>query len=152
MAHQKTCQWDPGKNNPAPQLSALLLRVGKETHPSLHWFIRLPPSMSDSLRPALWIVAHQALLSMGFSRQEYWRGLPFPFPGDLPNPRIEPGSPAFPSKPSGKPCFLLLGSPTPDTRCWVCVPCSAPSPYLPPWAGGPCSLHPTAAWAGPPST
>ena len=32
---------------------------------------------------------------MGFSRQEYWRGLPFPSPGDLPNPGIEPGSPAL---------------------------------------------------------
>ena len=36
-------------------------------------------------------VAHQAPLSVGFSRQEYWSGLPFPSPGDLPNPRIEPG-------------------------------------------------------------
>ena len=40
-------------------------------------------------------VAHQAPPSMGFSRQEYWSGLPFPSPGDLPNPGIEPGSPAF---------------------------------------------------------
>ena len=36
-----------------------------------------------------WTVAHQAPLSMGFPRQEYWRGLPFPPPGDLPNPGIE---------------------------------------------------------------
>ena len=42
-----------------------------------------------------WTVACQAPLSMGFSRQEYWSGLPFPAPGDLPNPRIEPRSPAF---------------------------------------------------------
>jgi len=40
-----------------------------------------------------WTVAHLAPLSMVFSRQEYWTGLPFPSPGDLPNPRIEPGSP-----------------------------------------------------------
>ena len=39
-----------------------------------------------------WTVACQAPLSMGFSRQEYWSGLPFPSPGDLPNPGIEPGS------------------------------------------------------------
>ena len=44
---------------------------------------------------------------MGFSRQEYWSGLPFPSPGDLPNPRIEPRSPtlqadALPSEPPGK--------------------------------------------------
>ena len=41
-----------------------------------------------------WTVAPQAPLSMGFSRQEYWSGLPFPSPGDLPNPGIEPVSPA----------------------------------------------------------
>ena len=40
-----------------------------------------------------WTVAHQAPLSMGFSRQEYWSGLPFPPPGDLPNPGIQSGSP-----------------------------------------------------------
>ena len=42
-----------------------------------------------------WTVAYQAPLSMGFSRQEYWRGLPLPSPGDLPNPGIELGSPAL---------------------------------------------------------
>jgi len=40
----------------------------------------------------LWTVAHEALLSMGFSRQEYWSGVPFPPPGDLPNPGIKPVS------------------------------------------------------------
>ena len=43
----------------------------------------------------LWTEACQAPLSMGFSRQEYWSGLPFPSPGDLPNPGTEPGSPAL---------------------------------------------------------
>ena len=42
-----------------------------------------------------WIVAHQASPSTGFSRLEYWSGLPFPSPGDLPNAGIEPGSPAL---------------------------------------------------------
>ena len=42
-----------------------------------------------------WTVADQTSKSMGFSRQEYWSGLPFPPPGDLPNPGIEPGSPAL---------------------------------------------------------
>ena len=37
-----------------------------------------------------WTIAYQVPPSMGFSRQEYWSGLPFPFPGDLPNPGIEP--------------------------------------------------------------
>ena len=59
-----------------------------------------------------WIVAHQAPLSMGFSRQEYWRGLPFPSPGDLPNPGIEPVSPMlagrfFSTEPPGKPSCSL---------------------------------------------
>ena len=42
--------------------------------------------------PTLWTVARQAPLSMGFSRHEYWSGLPFSPPGDLPNPGVEPGS------------------------------------------------------------
>ena len=42
-----------------------------------------------------WSTAHQSPLSMGFSRHEYWSGLPFPSPGDLPNPGIEPGSLTF---------------------------------------------------------
>ena len=54
-----------------------------------------------------WTVAYQAPPSMGFSRQEYWSGLPFPSPGDLPDPGIESGSPAFQadaltSEPPGK--------------------------------------------------
>ena len=44
----------------------------------------------------LWTVARQAPLSMGFSRQEYWSGLPCPPPGDLPNPGIKPVTPAAP--------------------------------------------------------
>ena len=45
---------------------------------------------------APWSVAHQAPLSMGFSRQEYWSGLPCPSPGDLPDPGIKPRSPVSP--------------------------------------------------------
>ena len=61
--------------------------------------------MSDSAIP--WTVASQVPLSMGFYRQEYWSGLPFPSPGDLSNPGIKPRSPALqaeslPSKPPGK--------------------------------------------------
>ena len=48
---------------------------------------------SDSATP--WTVAYRAPPSMGFSRQEYWSGLPFPSPGELPNPGIKPGSPAL---------------------------------------------------------
>ena len=60
---------------------------------------------------ALWTAACQAPLSMGFSRQEYWIGLPYPPPGAIPNPGIEPESPAspalqvdsLPTEPPGKP-------------------------------------------------
>ena len=48
-----------------------------------------------------WTMAHQASLSMGFPRQEYWSGLSFPVPGDLPDPGIEPMSPAFPTLTGG---------------------------------------------------
>ena len=59
-----------------------------------------------------WTVAHQAPPSTGFSRQEYWSGLPFPFPGDLPDPGIEPRSPelqadTLTSEPPGKPSVTL---------------------------------------------
>ena len=61
--------------------------------------------MSDSATP--WTVVCQAPLSMGFSRQEYWSGLPFPFAGDLPDPGIEPAyftlaGRLFSTEPSGK--------------------------------------------------
>ena len=61
----------------------------------------------------LWTVAYQALPSMDFSRQEYWSGLPFPSPGDLPDPGIESWSPvleadALTSEPPGKIVLLLL--------------------------------------------
>ena len=54
-----------------------------------------------------WAIACQASLSMGFPRQEYWTGMPFPSPGDLPDPGIEAGSPvlqgdSLPSEPPGK--------------------------------------------------
>ena len=65
-----------------------------------------------------WTVAHQAPLSMGFSRQEYWSGLPFPTPGDLPDIGIELASPvspalqvdSLPAEPLGKPLYLPSAS------------------------------------------
>ena len=61
-----------------------------------------------SLFEILWTIALHAPLSMGFSQQEHYNGLPFPSPGNLPNPGIEPGSPALqaealPSERAGKP-------------------------------------------------
>ena len=49
----------------------------------------------SSSSATLWTIAHQAPLSVEFSRQEYWSGLPFSSPGDIPNPWTEPGSPAL---------------------------------------------------------
>ena len=89
--------------NPQDHVSDMALQKGtwdkkvKVKWLSRVWLSRIP-----------WTVAHQASPSMGFSRQEYWSGLPFPSPGDLPNPGIEPWSPtlqsdALTSKPPGKP-------------------------------------------------
>ena len=75
-----------------------------------------------------WTIACQAPLSMEFSRQEYWSGLPFPSPGDLPDPGVEPRSltlqaDSLPSEPPGKPfsgindLILLLFSPLCRTLC-----------------------------------
>ena len=88
-----------------------------------------------------WTVAYQASLSMGFSRQEYWSGLPFASPGDLPHPGVKPRSPALqadalPSEPPGKPlqpkitmnCFAQWA------RCFYYPTCgqvtAKPSPVL----------------------
>ena len=59
-----------------------------------------------------WTIAHQASLSLGFPRQEYWSGLPFPSPGDLPDSGIKPESPALetdslPVEPPGKPRIII---------------------------------------------
>ena len=67
-----------------------------------------------------WTIAHQTPLSMGFSRQKYWSGLPCPPPGDLPDPRVESGSPALqadslPSEPPGKPSVQF------SSVVWSCL-------------------------------
>ena len=68
----------------------------------------MKPLSRVRLFATLFTVAYQAPPSMGFSRQEYWSGLPFPSPGDLPIPGTEPRSPTFQadaltSEPPGKP-------------------------------------------------
>ena len=67
-----------------------------------------------------WTVDYQASPSMGFSRQEHWNGLPFPSPGDLPNPGIEFRSPALQSDAllSESPGKLIMGSYM-QLRCWI---------------------------------
>ena len=62
------------------------------------WLLLLDGGLVTKSCPTLetsWTVACQAPLSMGFSRQEYWSGLPFPSPGNLPDPGIKPGSRAL---------------------------------------------------------
>ena len=83
--------------------------------------------VSDSLQFP-WTVAHQAPVSMGFARQEYWSGLPFPPPGGLRAPAIEPASPALQADSlllshQGSPTQLVLGC------------CLNPNISLSPWKG-----------------
>ena len=92
------CRFDPwlGKFH-------MLLRVAKKKNPKniFHLILKIilwseVKSLSCvQLFATPWTVACQAPLSMGFSRQDYWSGLPFPSSGDLPNPGIEPRSPAL---------------------------------------------------------
>ena len=66
-----------------------------------------------------WTVAYQAPPSMGFSRQEYWSGLPFPSPGDLPDPGIEPRSPALPAGALPSEPFVKLYVNICLFNCWI---------------------------------
>ena len=91
-----------GKNHIGNKIHHLFPdRKRKETHPSPQKLKVEGNSVvnyaAKSLQscPTLCIIDCQALLSMEFSRQEYWSGLPFPSPGDLPNPWIEHQSPAL---------------------------------------------------------
>ena len=92
---------------------------GKNTGVGCHFLLQcMKVKVKSLIRVRLlatpWTAAYQAPPSMGFSRQEYWSGLPFPAPGVLPDPGIEPGSPtlvkaevkadALTSEPPGKPC------------------------------------------------
>ena len=70
-----------------------------------------------------WTVAHQAPPSMGFSRQEYWSGLPFPSPGDLPHPGIKPRSPTLQADAlTSEPCWLE--NRISSTTYIVCINCT----------------------------
>ena len=71
-------------------------------------------------------VAYQASASMGFSRQEHWSGLPFPSPGDLPDPGIEPRSPALQTdaltaEPPGKPSRWVRATKIMESNNWTTV-------------------------------
>ena len=89
----------------------LALSETSEKHVTACWYCLVTQLCPDSV--TVWTLAHQAPLSMEFSRQEYWRGLPFPSPGDLPDPGIEPVSHAlaggfFTLSPQGSPCYSIV--------------------------------------------
>ena len=89
--------WFWGLELPLSQLSFFKVKVKSLSHV---WLFAIP-----------WIVVYQASLSMGFSRQEYWSGLPFLSPGDLPNPgKIALHSDALPPEPPGKPLSFFKGT------------------------------------------
>ena len=86
--------WGRGGQSLHPALSprtfGIWLHLGQKSHLAVSCHSMLPCSVTSVV--SLWIAACQAPLSMGFSRQEYWSGLPFPPPGDPPHPGIKPVS------------------------------------------------------------
>ena len=102
--------------------SKLIYRVGKVK-------VKVKSLSHVQLFVTPWPIAYQASPSMGFSRQEYWNGLPSPSPGDLPDPGIEPGSAALEadaltSEPPGKPKSYLRNSQSKgDTLIFLSVSC-----------------------------
>ena len=97
-----------------PSLSFLLWRLLRH-HSKKKKKIQMKLLSRVWLFATRWTVAYQAHPSMGFSRQKYWSGLPFPFPGDLPSPGIEPRSPALQadallSEPPGNHYFFSVTS------------------------------------------
>ena len=113
-----------GQHPPGWVLSGHSTEAESRSGNSSWWKTLLPPKkvfcchlvasvVSDCA--TLWAVARQAPLSVGFSRQEYWSGLPWLPPGDLPNPGTKPRSPTWqaaslPSEPPGKPKYTRVGS------------------------------------------
>ena len=71
-------------------LFSKLLRLEETTPPPLPQCVHAQSPICIQLFSTIWTVARQASLFMEFSRQEYWSGLPFPSPGDIPDPGIEP--------------------------------------------------------------
>ena len=102
-----------------------LFKRGVEYYYVINWFHFMKYSFTQKWKCHLlsyvrlfvtpWTGTHQASLSMEFSRQEYWSGLPFPSPGDLPDPGMEPRSPTLkedylPSEPTGKAICLKINT------------------------------------------
>ena len=94
-------------------VASLVLGDGEDPDPSLCACMLCFSCVQH--RETLWTVAGQALLSVGFSRQEHWGGLPYPPPGDLPNPRIKSTSLMSPALAGTLP-LMPLGKPSPFLR------------------------------------
>ena len=113
--------------------------------PSRPFLVRAQSLSYVQLSVIPWAEAHQVPLSIGFPRQEYWSGLPFPPPGDLPKPRIKPRSLQADAEPRGKPASAIVLSNFSHIRLFVTpwtVVCQAPlslefsrKEY---WSGLPC--------------
>ena len=118
-----------------PNITSLPKELRAATHLSmpslplrLSWNIKVKLFSHVWLFATLWTVAYQDPLSMGFFRQEYWSGFPFPSPGDLPYPGIEPRSPtlcadALPSGPPGKPLRLSYCLINPHSAFLISLSC-----------------------------
>ena len=102
------CPWHfPGKDTGVGCHFFLQITIVKDVYQFLQSVVKVKLLSCAWLFSTPWTVAHQAPLSMEFSRQEYWSELPFPSPGDRPNPGIKPRSPTLqadtlPSLPLGK--------------------------------------------------
>ena len=95
VTHSSIRSWEiPWTEKPGKLQSTGSQRVGHDWVTELNWKWKWS-CCGVQLFATPWTVAHQAPPSMGFSRQEYWSWLPFPSPGDLPDPGIKPRSPAL---------------------------------------------------------
>ena len=110
----RDCMREPTSPEAAPKLPT--------STGGLHWLLLFRCQVTSDSFATPWTAARQAPLSMRFPRQEYWSGFPFPSPGDLPDPGIEPVSPAcqvdsLTAEPRGKPFSWLRLSENCSPHC-----------------------------------
>ena len=141
----------PGSTIPGILYARTLEWVAISFSNAWKWIVKMKSLSRVRFFVIPWTVVYQAPQSMVFSSQEYWSGLPFPSPGDLPNPGIEPGSPtlqadALPSEPPGKPSLprdkhlLISWLQIPSAVIWeppkIVSHCFHCFPIYPPWSDG----------------
>ena len=95
-SHKSGCSGRPANNCLSPMAASLIAQLVKNLPAMQETWVRSWVAKILWIE-TLWPVAHQAPLSMGFPRQEHWRGLPCPPPGDPPNPGMKPMSPMSPA-------------------------------------------------------